>query len=174
MHEQNKSVKSMIKEAFVKLMDEKSYMDLTVTDIVNKAEVARASFYRNYQSIADIMDDIVDDISSEIMATVLPVIQSNDEREWRELLFYMFYRFPKHHSVSSKKRPENISELFSRMDDRFQMIEQSNGFSNLKDKYLGIGKLGLIVNIIKKWMNTGMEEPPEKMVDFIMSFILKF
>lgn len=174
MHEQKKSAGNMIKEALVSLMGEKTYMDITVTDIVKKAGVARASFYRNYQSIADIMDDIVDDIFSEIMTEVLPVIESNDEAKWRELLYYMFYRFPKHHSIGSEKRSDNINELFSRMDDRFQKLEQTSGITSIEDKYLGIGKMGLIVNIIKKWMNTGMKEPCEQMVEFIMSFILKF
>lgn len=174
MHGKKKPVRDMIKDALVALMSEKSYMDVTVTDIVNKAGVARASFYRNYQSIADVMDDIVDGIFSEIMTEVLPVVQSNDEGKWRELLFYLFCRFPKHHSIGSEKRSENINELFSRMDARFQRAEQVKGFATIEDKYLGIGKMGLIVNIIKLWMNTGMEEPSEKMVEFIMSFILKF
>lgn len=174
MSEQKKSAGNMIKDAMVTLLGEKNYMDITVTDIVNKAGVARASFYRNYQSISNIMDDIVDDIFSEIMTEVLPVIESKDEAKWRELLFYMFYRFPKHHSISSKKRTENINELFSRMDDRFQRIGQTKALKGIEDKYLSIGKMGLIVNIIKAWMNTGMEEPCDKMVDFIMSFILKF
>ena len=48
------SVKHLIRQAFVQLMSKKPYLDITVTDIVKEAGVARASFYRNYHSISEI------------------------------------------------------------------------------------------------------------------------
>ena len=61
------SVKHEITDAVMQLMAEKNYMDITVTDIVNKAGVARASFYRNFNSINDVIDTIVDEISDELI-----------------------------------------------------------------------------------------------------------
>ncbi len=37
-----------------------------------------------------------------------------------------------------------------------------------------IGKIGLINNITKKWVDSGMKETPVEMIDYIMSFILSF
>ena len=45
---ENHSVKSEIEQALLRLMTQKSYLDITVTDIVQEAKVARVSFYRNF------------------------------------------------------------------------------------------------------------------------------
>ena len=87
------SVRRQITNAVLQLMAEKSYMDITVTDIINTAQVARASFYRNYNSINDVIDAIVDEMSEEFVEDIYPVLNSTDERTWREYLFNHFYRF---------------------------------------------------------------------------------
>ena len=55
---ENHSVKSEIEQAFLRLMTQKSYLDITVTDIVQEAKVARVSFYRNFASISEVLDSI--------------------------------------------------------------------------------------------------------------------
>ena len=57
---ENHSAKSEIEQAFLRLMTQKSYMDITVTDIVQEANVARVSFYRNFASISEVLDSIAD------------------------------------------------------------------------------------------------------------------
>ncbi len=168
------SVKDKIKVATAKLLNEKSYIDITVTDIANAANVARVSFYRNYNSVAEVFDDIVDDIFNEMVSKILPVLKCNDDEKWRELLYTMFYRFPKHHSVGNIKPPENINAIFSNLFEKSLSIQNSSDLKTISDKYMPFGKIGLIVNIIKQWMLEGKKEPAEEMVEFIMTFITKF
>ena len=52
------------------------------------------------------------------------------------------------------------------------MLFRSSG--TIRDKYLAVGKIGLIHNITKKWINTGEKETPEEMIDYIMSVITLF
>lgn len=59
-------MKREIKDAVMELMAEKPYMDITVTDIVTRARVARASFYRNFNSINDVIDAISGELSEEM------------------------------------------------------------------------------------------------------------
>ena len=89
----NHTVKREIAKAFMELMTKKTYLDITVTDIVSTAGVARASFYRNFGSIGDVIDLIVDEMSEELIDDILPVLSCTDERRWREFLFEYFYRF---------------------------------------------------------------------------------
>ena len=55
---ENHSAKSEIEQALLRLMTQKSYLDITVTDIVQEAKVARVSFYRNFTSISEVLDSI--------------------------------------------------------------------------------------------------------------------
>ncbi len=168
------SVKREIIKAFMELMTQKSYMDITVTDIINKAQVARASFYRNFNSISDVIDTLIDEMSNEFVDDIFPTLISTDERKWREFLFEYFYRFARNQKKTAFANPQNISVMFSRMDAKMRQREKEFPSETLHDKYTAFGKLGLINNIAKKWMDSGMNETPEEMIDYIMSFITAF
>jgi len=168
------SVKQEIANAFMELMTQKSYMDITVTDLVNTAKVARVSFYRNFNSISDVIDYIIDQLSNEFVEDILPTLNSRDERKWREFLFEYFYNFARKHRKAAAASFQNMSVLFSRMDHKMQILEKQSPSENLRDKYIALGKLGLINNIAKKWMDDGMRETPEEMINYIMTFITLF
>lgn len=163
------SVKHEIIDAVMQLMTEKNYMDITVTDIVKKAGVARASFYRNFNSINDVIDVIVDEISDELIGDIFPTLYSSDERKWREFLFNHFYRFTRKQQQMGKIHPQNLNVLFARMDNKMQQKESNFPAETIRDKYIAIGTVGLINSITKKWMDNGAKETPEEMIDFIMS-----
>ena len=163
------SVKHEIIDAVMQLMTEKNYMDITVTDIVKKAGVARASFYRNFNSINDLIDVIVDEISDELIGDIFPTLYSSDERKWREFLFNHFYRFTRKQQQMGKIHPQNLNVLFARMDNKMQQKESNLPAETIRDKYIAIGTVGLINSITKKWMDSGAKETPEEMIDFIMS-----
>lgn len=54
-HPANLFVRDCITKALFKLMKSKNYHDITVSALVKTAGVSRNSFYRNYQSIEDIL-----------------------------------------------------------------------------------------------------------------------
>lgn len=167
------SVKTEIVKAFMDLMIEKSYMDITVTDIINKAQVARASFYRNFNSINDVIEAVVDDMA-EFMQDILPAISSTDERKWREFLFEYFYHFISFNKQKKNINFQNISVLLNRFENKLHLQLPNSSVETIRDKYIAFGKMGLINNIAKKWMDEGMKETPEEMINYIMSFITLF
>ena len=174
LNKEQHSVKEEIIKAVMELMTLKSYMDITVTDIINTAGVARASFYRNFNSISDVLDTIIDQLSEEFIEDVYPTLNSNDERKWREFLFEYFYRFVRNQKKIAAVSSQNVSVLFSRMDNRMRIRESELPNATLRDKYTAFGKLGLINNIAKKWMDSGMKETPEEIIDYIMTFVTLF
>ena len=167
-------MKKEIQNAVMLLMTEKSYMDITVTDIVNKAGVARASFYRNFDSIYDVVDSIAEKISDEMMEDVFPVISGTNERKWREFLFNHFYLFMKQHKQMEKLRFENLSVIFTELDKKTEQKASLLPVETINDKYTIVGKLGLINSVTKKWLDSGTKETPEEMINYIMSFITSF
>ena len=158
----------------MQLMTEKSYMDITVTDIINTAQVARASFYRNFDSISDVIDTIVDEMSDELIGDIFPTLYGTDDGKWREFLHEYFYRFIKNRKQMVEIRFQNMSVIFSRMDNKMQHRKSNFPAETMREKYVAAGKMGLIYNITKKWMDNGMKETPEEMIDYIMSFITRF
>lgn len=168
------SVKREIKDALMELIAEKQYMDITVTDIVTRAGVARASFYRYFNSINDVIDAISNELSEEMLEDISPVLLRYDERTWREFLFNHFYRIARRQKQMKRIRFENISVIFTRTEDKIQQSASLFSGDTIQDKYLAVGKMGLINSVTKKWVDTGMQETPEEMIDFLMAFINRF
>ncbi len=168
------SASDAITEAFLDLMEEKPYTDITVTDIVSRAGVARVSFYRNFNSTSDILDRLADGAAADFSSQVLPVLLSKDERAWRAFLFRYLYYFGERQQWMSRCSPQNVSVLFSRMGDRLQKIETGNVSADLRDKYGVSARLGLLNNVIRQWMDGGMQETPEQMVEYLLGCLLAF
>ena len=168
------SVKREIKDALMELIAEKQYMDITVTDLVTRAGVARASFYRYFNSINEVIDAISNELSEEMLEDISPVLLRYDERTWREFLFNHFYRIARRQKQMKRIRFENISVIFTRTEDKIQQSASLFSGDTIQDKYLAVGKMGLINSVTKKWVDTGMQETPEEMIDFLMAFINRF
>ena len=168
------SVKREIMKGFMQLMTEKSYMDITVTDIVKKAGIARASFYRNFNSIYEVIETLADEVVDDLAEDVFPVLAGADERKYRELLFNYFYRFKNQQKNMEPLRFENLSVLFTELNKKTELKASEFSAETIRDKYCIAAKIGLINSITKKWMDTGAKETPEELIDYIMSFITKF
>ena len=129
------SVKQQITDAVMELMAEKNYMEITVSDVINKAGVARASFYRNFNTISDVIDLTIDKISMEFMEDVLPVLTGNDKKMWREFLFNYFYRMSKIKKEMKEIRFENLSVIFTRLNNKIIQKEETIKHS-IRDRYI--------------------------------------
>lgn len=172
MRERNQSsAAELIAAAFMELMLEKPYMEITVTDIITRAGVARASFYRNYNSTSDILEHAIDRVVADFNETALPVMVGNDERAWRDLLFRYIYQFCEQHRRLASSRPDNIPILFTIMNGRIRELESQRATSTIEEKYRITARVGAISNILRIWMDDGMKESPEEIVNYIMGFI---
>lgn len=58
--------RSVIKDSFLTLLEKKNYFDLNITDICNRAQISRSTFYQHYSNMNDVLDSILDDVFSQI------------------------------------------------------------------------------------------------------------
>ncbi|MDO5546117.1 MAG: TetR/AcrR family transcriptional regulator [Eubacteriales bacterium] len=68
--EANLRVKAHITAALLKLLNEKSISDITVSEIIAQAGVARASFYRNYSSKESVITTLITDALEDFRAGI--------------------------------------------------------------------------------------------------------
>ena len=168
------SVKKRMADAFVDMLSQKSYADITVTDIVNTAQVARVSFYRNFNSISDVVDYITDELANEFIDKILPVLNSNDENKWREFLFDFINNALNNRGKIEAINLQNTAVLFFHLNTKMQMYVNVNSNKTISDKYTSYVKACLINNVVKKWIDDGMVETPEEIINYLMSFITLF
>ncbi|MBP3758411.1 MAG: TetR/AcrR family transcriptional regulator [Firmicutes bacterium] len=167
-------VSEEIKIAMAEILKGKPFSEVTVTDLVSEAGVARASFYRNFSSTADVLDDIIDDLVSEFSHKVVGVITTNDQEAWRSFLFEYIRRVRDSREIFLNAFELNVSEIFSRINGRLLALENSQTYESIEEKYCVSAKLGLISSVLMNWIATGMTETPEEIVDYFMGFIADF
>ncbi|MCL1928091.1 MAG: TetR/AcrR family transcriptional regulator [Treponema sp.] len=92
--------KSWIFEAVMLLMDENSYDKITVSDICEKAGVARPTFYRNYND----KDDVVFEYLMNSFGTELLNMEKSQKDDKQDIIVLMFdFKFMTKHQKNLKK-----------------------------------------------------------------------
>ena len=80
-----------IRQAFMELLKEKKFEKITVTDIVNRADINRSTFYAHYPDVRGLVEDILDEVvrkSTQLIREMNYQSIFEDPRPFlRELLF---------------------------------------------------------------------------------------
>lgn len=169
----NDSVKDLIKKAFIQLISKKPYLEITVTDIVKIAGVARVSYYRNYSSIDEIMNDFIDNIVSGFGNEILPIISLGaDEESLRFHLKKFFERSEKMQERFSFIKSINAPFIFSHLEKRISQIESTFDEKNI-NKYLLHIKICIINAVERKWISSKNKETPEELANLIAPILSK-
>lgn len=97
----------LIRQAFLELLKEKPFEKITVTDIVNQADINRSTFYAHYPDIYG----VVDEIETEVVQHTLQI--------WAETKFINFFHDP-------KPILQSIVSILEENHDLYKSLGQSN------------------------------------------------
>lgn len=162
-----------IREAFLLLIEEKGYDQITVTDIITKADYNRTTFYRHYYDKQDLANKIVDrQIEMFTEALLHPYrtakVVNLDEITSDEVIIFNhiiehqdFYRLWNRLNSIPSFSHKYIHAIKKVLNEKIEVISLSNGFINRKlyMQFYSYGLSGLIFN----WIGNGFEQPPEYM-----------
>ncbi|MEK4484218.1 TetR/AcrR family transcriptional regulator [Psychrobacillus sp. FSL H8-0484] len=59
--------KTAMKEALLSLMKKKHFKEITITDIVQTADLNRGTFYKHYQYKEELLEEIIDDVIKDLI-----------------------------------------------------------------------------------------------------------
>lgn len=150
--ESNRITRESIQTALIYLMNKKDIKDITVTELVNKAGVSRAAFYRNYNNTRDVLFDFAKNVLELFSTSLKNIDYANNFYEWYRFLFRQL-----------KNNSKVMGLLLKANIDFSGYLVTSFECNDFLDEYrllaLGEGVFG----IVKKWFNTGMRETPNEM-----------
>ena len=97
--------KSWIFEAIMKLMDEMPYNKITVSNITEKAGIARTTFYRNYDGKDDVVFEyLIKVFSTELLATE----KCKDDKNENNIFLVFDYKYMIAHKKNLQKILANV------------------------------------------------------------------
>lgn len=148
--------KAIILSSLLQLMEEKEFKDISIIDVTEKANVARPTFYRNYQSLEDIliqeMDQqyalFIDRVKKKIAAGTRPNI----------ILRQIFYTWQKNDKLfDALIKAEADSQILEHFD-KYAGILLNELLKNKKPKnfsYLMHYFAGGTFLVLKSWFKEG-------------------
>ncbi len=157
--EKNEQVRQAIIDAFFRLMRRRENSEITVTDIVKEAGVARVSYYRNFESREDIVLSLIDDAieryekcldeSAETFYCYWNIMMAfrmmHDYREYLIDIIQYGYLQPLY---------ERLTELHERMDGDIP--------ASSIERYRIYAYIGAFTNTALEWIRNGAVEPTEE------------
>lgn len=164
--------KGLISLALYSLLLKKNYEDISVKEICERAGVSRMSFYRYYNKKDDIFVDYCDARFEEFYEE----IKDQKDMSFKDLTLEMF-KFIKRYA-----RQLSVLQTAHR---EFMLLDQLNSYArymivNFRSEYLQEQKnnpvfahfmAGGLFNVLKYWINSGMEASPEDMNNMLHQMV---
>ena len=86
-----KKTKRSIKNAFIKLRSTKPLERITIKELVESAEISKATFYLHYRDIYDLSDSLQKELIQDILQSLdQPELLLSDTTAFTSALFYAF------------------------------------------------------------------------------------
>ncbi|MCL6660675.1 TetR/AcrR family transcriptional regulator [Paenibacillus amylolyticus] len=76
-----KKSKAALKDALIHLMQRHPFKEISITDIVQRADLNRGTFYRHYQYKEDLFNEIIDDVIQDLVTSFRKPYQDEEKFE---------------------------------------------------------------------------------------------
>ena len=159
--DQNSLARERIVAALTALMNEKDYAGITITEITQRANVSRMTYYRNYSSKEDILRKFMSDVGENIHAKIIEQDLSRDPYQYYYTLFEILGQYESLVNAALTAGLDGlILECIARnMDQTFLGTASCPN----ADKYLLRYRAGAFFHVFSEWTRSGRQESCESM-----------
>ena len=163
MKKRTETVKDRISLAFIHLLKEKEYHDITIVDIINEAQAGRMSFYRNFADKDDILRHYIAAVTDEWLShTEENYITLTKDRLSPYIIWLLSHMYQHKDVVSILIRTEKMYLLEEEFDKRlFSRLSETASTWEI------IYKIGGIYKLFVYWAKNGFCETPEKIAEYV-------
>lgn len=156
----NAITKEAIEQALIFLLNEKSFKDITITEIAKKAGVSRTAYYRNYKSKEDILSTCLKTIMTNTSNALLEYnVLENAKETWVALLQKVKENYKEYKLLLSAGYKNIIIDEFNKsMNDNISKKQFELYYSNL---YWA----GAISSVVLEWIEDDMNISIEQVAE---------
>lgn len=159
---ENMRVKKNITEALLSLLEEKSISKITVSEIITRAGVARASFYRNYATKENVITTLISDVLEQYRADLHNNGEDFYTYENTRRSFEFFSRYDK---IALDLQRFGYGSILLEMLNQFH--EEVAGSMSCKsiERYKLYIYMGSLYNTAMVWLQSGKKESIDEITD---------
>lgn len=174
--DQSLITKKIIANAFKALMKKEPFVKISVSEIMNTADMRRQTFYYHFQDKFELLEWIYKTESKENISDLIGY------ERWDRILKQIFIYFDREqdfykNALTVTEQNGFIEYLYSNLKSLFSRaladIDTSTDEKNLENKDLISSFLSHgLVGVIKDWIQTGCQTPPEEMAEYMYTDLL--
>lgn len=160
----NQHIRLCIAETLLRLMEEKSIIEITITELVKKANVSRMTFYKYYKSKLGVLEDYMYEIVNDYM---------EESRKRSDIGGFHDYQHICH-CFEFFKRYSRFIKVLLRANMYSVIINTLNNYmdtyvlpTSKRTRYELYYYAGALCNTYIKWVESGMVETPEEIAHMV-------
>ncbi|WP_047985522.1 TetR/AcrR family transcriptional regulator [Ornithinibacillus californiensis] len=173
--------KSDIKETFLKLLHQKPFEQITISEIVREANYNRGTFYANFETKEHLLEEVITDVLSEMVEQIRTPYKTFETVNMKEMKLEditLFSYFKENASLYKLLLSDHI-----RVDFRFQIAKaieemfnreydyEIEGDSYIDTKWLYIFRAHGIAGLIIRWIEEDFPDSPDYMSEQTLNFM---
>lgn len=163
--EENIRVKKAITDALFRLMPQKNFADISITEIIREAGVARISYYRNYSSKTDILITLVQDIIREYVSS--PGYDPKNLTGRKNVLL-AFRTYRRYRRYVLQLHASEVTDIIAEQLVRVWRESPEYRKLNSRQRYRLAILSGALSAAAVEWLVNDMPEKPEEMADIFL------
>lgn len=163
-----------IYDALKELMNEKSYETITVIDIVNKANIGRTTFYRNYKNIDDVLREKCTQTFEDFRNYCFQYYKNNFNEDKTFLKPFLRYWYDNSEIIELliKANRENIIKEYLSKEIYYFLniasITENSIISNHLNYFVEM-RVSNSLSILTEWIKNNKNIPPDELAEIINS-----
>lgn len=181
MDRRQRKTRNAIFDAFIKLLEKQAYNKISVQDIINAADIGRATFYAHFETKDYLLKDLCEELFSHIIDTSTGLPHEHHHYSSKTPKDSVFLHLIRH----LQENDRNILALLSSQNNEIflryfktnlnkliylQFAKQSRLIKNdLPKDYLVNHISSSFVETVSWWINSGMKESPEVLSNYFES-----
>ena len=160
----------LIYDALLMCLDEKSFDQITVSDLQRASGVARSTFYRAFDNVSDVLSWKCEARFNEALSCFKPLDFANEATVARRFFAYWVAHSEILELLTRIDRTDIVfaSHLRSAesLQERFGKLPR---LTEVQGKYFIAIRTGMLMSVLNVWMQGGRKESPQELVAMLRS-----
>lgn len=175
MDRRQQKTRAAIFAAFNELLTEKSYHQITVQDIIDRANVGRTTFYDHFETKDELLKEMCSELFKHVFSDVLSAENTHDFSlsggDSGAVITHMLYHLRDNkrniRGILSCESGEMFLQFFRQyLNQLFSSYLSPEKNPAVPDDFLLNHISGSFVNMIQWWIRSGTKETPEELAAY--------
>ena len=166
--ESNRLTKEALEISLMQLLEKKELAKITISELVHRAGVSRAAFYRNYSSKEQMLEEIFGKTVQKIMDKLG---QFNLRTELYQVWIILFKEAKKEARLISLAVDYNLEKYLTQAV--FNFLEKRQQSKREASSYIHSFWSSALVSVLSKWIKDGMQVPAEKIASLGLPLMIQ-